>query len=313
MTIGHRGAPGYRPEHTASAYRLACAQGVDAVEPDLVVSRDGVLVIRHENEIGSTTDIAGRPEFAARRTVKTVDGQRVEGWFAEDFDWAELQTLRCRERLPQLRPVSAEHDGEEPILSLAGLLALIDAEQRQIVPVIELKHAQFLRERGHDLVALLLAELERCGWADRPLIVESFEIAPLVRLREAGFNAPVVFLLETEGFPADEFARLGAAARPYSWYRGAAGLDAVAGFADGVSLAKRDLLADPEVVARAHERGLAVYTWTLRPENRFLEPEHRAGQDPADFGHWRAEWARVLATGVDGVFVDHPDLLARLG
>ena len=318
--IGHRGAPGYRPEHTASAYRLAFAQGACAVEPDVVVSRDGALVLRHENEISGTTDIADRPEFEDRRTVKTVDGRRVEGWFAEDLDWAELRTLRCRERLPELRPASAAHDGEEPILRLSDLLALVDAEPRDIALVIEVKHAHFLGERGHDLVALLLAELERCGWAARPgrLVVESFELAPLVRLRAAGVTAELVFLMESEGAPADEVARSGAAARPYAWYRSDEGLDALAatGAVDGISIAKRDLLADadPEtgVVARAGERGLPVFTWTLRPENRFLEAEHRSGPDPRQFGDWRAEWTRILATGVSGVFVDHPDLMAEL-
>ncbi len=317
LVIGHRGAPGHLPEHTASSYRLAFAQGADAVEPDVVVSRDGALVLRHENEISGTTDIADRPEFAGRRTVKTVDGVRVDGWFAEDLDWAELATLRCRERLPELRPGSAAHDGEEPILRLGDLLALVEAEERGISLVIELKHAHFLGERGHDLAGLLLAELDRRGWTDpagRPgrLIIESFELAPLDRLRGAGVDAEFVFLLESEGAPADELARAGADARPYDWYRGDAGLDALAGRVDGISLAKRDLLRDPSVVERAAARGLAAYTWTLRPENRFLEPEHRSGADPRAFGDWRAEWARILASGVRGVFVDHPDLWAAM-
>src|SRR3954454_16332942 len=104
LVIGHRGAPGYRPEHSRSSYDLALAMGADAVEPDVVVSRDGVLVVRHENEISGSTDVADRLEFARRRTTKTIDGVEVSGWFVEDFTWDELSTLRCRERLPQLRP-----------------------------------------------------------------------------------------------------------------------------------------------------------------------------------------------------------------
>ncbi|XPP26464.1 MAG: glycerophosphodiester phosphodiesterase family protein [Leucobacter sp.] len=314
LVIGHRGAPGYRPEHTASAYRLAFEQGVDAVEPDIVVSRDGVLLIRHENEISGTTDIAAHPEFTDRRTTKTVDGVRTTGWFAEDLDWAELARLRCRERLPQLRPLSARHDGAEPILRLADLLALIDAEARPVAAVIELKHVHFLGEQGHDLVELLLAELAACGWADRPgrLVIECFELAPLIRLREAGLAAEYVFLLESAGAPADELARLGRRAHDYEWYRGDSGLDALAGRVEGVSIAKRDLLSDPGIVERAARRGLGVYTWTLRPENRFLAREYRIGRDPAAWGDWRAEWSWILETGVDGVFVDHPDLWLSL-
>jgi glycerophosphoryl diester phosphodiesterase len=126
LLIGHRGAPGYRPEHTASSYRLAFAMGVDAVEPDVVATADGVLVLRHENEISGTTDVADRPEFADRRTTKRVDGARLTGWFTEDFTWAELTTLRCRERIPALRPGSAEHNDTEPILRLSDLLDLVE-------------------------------------------------------------------------------------------------------------------------------------------------------------------------------------------
>ena len=125
LVIGHRGAPGYRPEHSRSSYDLALAMGVDAVEPDIVVSKDGVLVVRHENEISGTTDVADRPEFADRRTTKTVDGAELTGWFTEDFTWDELATLRCRERLPQLRPASASFDDEQPVLRLRDVLDLV--------------------------------------------------------------------------------------------------------------------------------------------------------------------------------------------
>ena len=321
--IGHRGAPGHRPEHTASAYRLAFAAGVDAVEPDVVASRDGVLLVRHENEISGTTDVASRPEFAGRRTRKTVDGVEFEGWFAEDFDWAELAMLRARERLPELRPANTAFDGAEPILRLRDVLALIDAaserEGRPIDAVIELKHAQYFSDLGHDLVALLLAELATCGWLDRPerLVVECFELTPLERLRAAGLPGRLVFLMEREGSPADEVAHLGAEARPFAWYRTDAGLDALRGRVDGISADKADILADadPEtgLVARAHARGLTVFTWTLRPENAFLDPRFRTGDNPAGWGDWSGEWRAILASDLDGVFVDHPELARRIG
>lgn len=320
--IGHRGAPGARPEHTESAYRLALAMGVDAVEPDVVVSRDGVLLVRHENEISTTTDVATRPEFAGRRTRKTVDGVELDGWFAEDFDWAELATLRARERLPSLRPANTAFDGREPILRLRDLLAIVDEEsgrrQREFAVVIELKHAEFLRSQGHDLVPLLLAELAACGWADRPgrLVIECFELAPLERLRAAGVRGRLIALLESAGSPADELARAGDDARTFAWYRSDPGLDALGGRVDGISVDKADLLADADprsgLVARAHARGLSVFTWTLRHERAFLDPAFRRGDAPAAWGDWRREWATIVRSGVDGVFVDHPELFLTM-
>lgn len=314
LVIGHRGASGHRPEHTESAYRLALTTGVDAVEPDVVVSRDGVLVVRHENEISGTTDVAARPEFADRRTTKTVDGVKHSGWFAEDFTWAELATLRCRERVPKLRPGNTAYDGTEPILRLRDVLDLVDAESdrqgRAIAVVVELKHAHFLGQLGFDLVELLLAELRACGWDDRPdqIIVESFELAPLDRLRGSGLTAQFVFLLEHDGAPADERAERGRKARTYAWYRTDSGLDSIRDRVDGISVSKVDLLEDPTIVARARSRGLGVFVWTLRPENRYLDRPAQNVGDGAAWGDWKAEWSRIAATGVDGIFVDHPEL-----
>ncbi|MBO1902187.1 glycerophosphodiester phosphodiesterase [Leucobacter weissii] len=318
LIIAHRGASGRRPEHTASAYRLALAGGAGAVEPDIVVSRDGVLVVRHENELSGTTDVATRPGFAERRTTRTVDGRTITGWFAEDLDWSELATLRARERLPGLRPENAALDGTEPVLRLRDLLELIDRESERLgarpAVVIELKHARFLRAQGHDLVALLERELSECGWADRPerVIVESFELEPLERLRDRGLPARLVFLIDHDGAPADAPGRGSAGAGSYAWYRSEAGLDALRDRVDGVSLAKQDILADPATVARAQARGLLAYTWTLRPENAFLDPAFRRGSDPAVWGNWRGEWSRILGSGVDGVFADHPELVVQL-
>lgn len=327
LLIGHRGASGYRPEHTSAAYQLAFEQGVDAVEPDLVVSSDGVLVIRHENEISGTTDVADHPEFAARRTTKTVDGQTLTGWFTEDFTWAELSTLRCRERIPELRPENTRFNGEQPILRLCDLIALVDESStmlgREIGLVIELKHVRFLEELGFDLVSLLLDELSRTGWDAKPerLTIECFELGALDRLRESGVPAQFIFLMEHDGAPADEVASVGKRATPYEWYRSDAGLDSLLGRVHGISIAKRDLLqvntrgkaiGVKDIVARAHERGLLVFTWTMRPENRFLTPGFRGSKRAAEWGSWRDEWRLILSTGIDGVFLDHPDLLATV-
>lgn len=320
LIIGHRGAPGYRPEHTASSYRLAVEQGVDAVEPDVVLSRDGALVIRHENEIGSTTDVADHPEFADRRATRVVDGVERTGWFTEDFTWDELATLRCRERLADLRPGSAACDGLEPILRLRDVLGIAARAPRPVSVVVEIKHAQYFSDRGFAIGELVLREIEEAGWGgmgDR-LVFECFELAVLDRVRQ--FGSPVVFLTETRGAPADEVASMGDRARPFSWFRGDAGLDALADRVDGISVAKRDLFDTDEegvatgtndLVERAHARGLVAYTWTLRPENRFLNPRYRRGDAPAEHGDWEAEFAEVLDTGVDGVFVDHPDEYLR--
>ncbi|MFT4135952.1 glycerophosphodiester phosphodiesterase family protein [Microbacterium sp.] len=318
LVIGHRGAPGYRPEHTRSSYALALALGVDAVEPDVVVSADGVLVVRHENEIGSTTDVADRPEFAGRRATKTVDGASTTGWFTEDFTWAELATLRCRERLPHVRPSSAAFDGDEPPLRLRDVLDLVrtaSIEQgREIGVVVELKHASLFTALGFDLAALVAAQLRESGWdGDPSLVIESFEPTVLDRVRDDGIRASFVFLLEAAGHPHD----LGDDGPSYAWFASPAGLDALAGRMDGISLDKRMILAPDRlgratgpsrVVTDAHERGLRVYTWTCRPENMFLLPEFRRLGPKSAWGRYEDEWRIIADAGVDGVFVDHPDL-----
>jgi len=317
LIIGHRGAPGYRPEHTRGSYELAIEMGVDAVEPDIVVSNDGILVIRHENELSTSTDVADHPEFAQRRTTKRIDGLDHVGWFAEDFTWDELATLRCRERIPGIRPGSASFDDQEPLLRLRDLLALLDehrARGREVIPVIEVKHASYFAECGHDMAALLDAELASTGWKRRRVVIESFELTILRRLRERGTHAELVFLLEAGGIPADQLTD--PTSRSYTEWMTPEGLDVLAAHVDGISPDKTVILApDAEgratgpapVVARAHERGLAVFTWTCRPENAFLLPPFRTG-DLADYGDWRSEWAVLARAGLDGVFVDHADL-----
>lgn len=313
--IGHRGAPGYRPEHSRSSYELAFAMGVDAVEPDVVATRDGVLVIRHENEISGTTDVEEHPEFAARKTTKRIDGQPLTGWFTEDFTWAELSTLRVRERLPEIRPSSASFAGTQPILRLTDLLELVRAGSeehgREIGVVLEVKHATYFASVGLDLAPLIARDLRAAGWAsgELPLIIESFEQTVLGRLRAEGISASYIYLIEASGRPYDQVVAHGRQAAAYKSTVTPRGLDGLVGSVDGISVNKRMLLAaGNSIVEDAHERGLKVFTWTARPENAFLAAEFRAGGGRQAFGDYEGEWSVLARSGVDGVFVDHPDL-----
>ncbi len=323
LVIGHRGAPGYRPEHSRSSYDLALAMGVDAVEPDIVVSKDGVLVVRHENEISGTTDVADRPEFADRRTTKTIDGAELTGWFTEDFTWHELSTLRCRERLPKLRPSSASFDDEQPVLRLRDVLDLVRAasleQGRELGVVLEIKHATYFAGIGWDFAELIEAELLDAGWArgELPLTIEAFESTVLGGLRERGIRGTYVYLLEAAGRPFDMVAAFGKAAPTYRDTARPAGLDRLVGVVDGISVDKRMILAPDKlgrmtgpspVISDAHARGLRVYTWTCRPENAFLVGQYRTRGGAAAFGDYESEWAVIRDAGIDGVFVDHADL-----
>ena len=309
LVIAHRGASGERPEHTLAAYERAIDQRADFIEPDLVVTRDGVLVARHENEISGTTDVADRPEFAARRTTKTIDGEAVTGWFVEDFALAELRTLRARERLPQLRPAGARFDGLYAVPTLAEVIALVRAKEaetgRRIGLYPELKHPAFLMQQGHDVVALLVKQLHTAGYRSgaEPLFIQCFEVAPLVRL--AGLTElRLVQLVAAEGGPAD---------RPEQTYAAmlqSADLPRIAEYADGIG-AETSLILAPDgaptgLVDAAHRAGLDVHAWTLRRENAFLPPALRRGDNPAATGDYAALWRLLAAAGVDAVFTDNP-------
>jgi glycerophosphoryl diester phosphodiesterase len=319
VVIGHRGASGYRPEHTRAAFELAFALGADAVEPDLVATRDGVLVIRHENEISGTTDVASRAEFADRRTTKHIDGAAVTGWFTEDFDWAELTTLRARERVPQLRQRSASFDGRFGILCLSDLQQIVDAaaekHNRQLSMVAEIKHATYFESIGLPLDELFAVEM--VNWATpQNLTVESFEQSVLSKVRGRGVPGSIVYLLERAGSPADLVAKNGRKAPSYASQLTDAGLARLAGEVDGISVDKA-LLIDKygdtsDLVDRAHAAGLSAFTWTLRAENRFLVEAHRTGGAMADFGDWSTEFQTLIDLGLDGVFADQPDLVLEV-
>jgi glycerophosphoryl diester phosphodiesterase len=321
LVIGHRGASGYRPEHSRSAFELAFAQGADAVEPDLVATKDGVLVIRHENEISGTTDVASHPQFADRRTTKVIDGHEHTGWFTEDFTWPELSLLATRERLPKIRPSNALH-ADEGILRLSDLLTMLDvappsANRERIGLVAEIKHPSYFESIGLPLDQLLAAELAAGGWHDDDrLIVESFEETVLRQIRDRGIRATYALLVEAKGAPADQIAQHGSDARAYSSYFTPDGLTALGATVDGISFAKH-ILQSPDasgspvgadLVPGAQAAGLAVFCWTLRAENNFLAKQLWNGASESAHGDWKTEFTDLMRMGVDGVFTDHPDL-----
>ncbi|MGL3149461.1 glycerophosphodiester phosphodiesterase family protein [Microbacterium sp. A82] len=315
LVIGHRGAPGYRPEHSRSSYELALAMGVDAVEPDIVATKDGVLVVRHENEISGTTDVAEHPRFADRKTTKRIDGEALTGWFTEDFTWSELATLRVTERLPKIRTSSASFNGAQGILRLIDVLDLVRAASaehgREIGVVLEVKHATYFASIGLDLVPLIVRDLRAAGWADGelPLVIEAFESTVLRHLQKHDISASYIYLIEASGRPYDQLVAHGRAAPTYKATVTPEGLNGLIGQVDGISVNKRMLLAKQNtIVADAHARGLKVFTWTARPENAFLSAEFRGDGGKPAFGDYEGEWAAIARTGVDGVFVDHPDL-----
>ena len=310
--IAHRGASGLRPEHTLEAYRLGIEQGADFVEPDLVMTRDGVLVARHENEISGTTDVADRVEFADRHATKTVDGRSLTGWFTEDFTLAELRTLRARERLPELRPASAAFDGRFGLVTLEEIIALVRDESstrgRPIGIVAELKHAAYFDGIGLPIDTALLPLIAGLG-RDDPFFIECFEPGILRRLRPLT-QVRLVQLLAEGGSP------LVGAPIGYSQMVTPAGLADVARYADAVGPAKALIvprgtdgasLASTSLVSDAHEAGLLVFPWTFRSENFFLPAELRQGEDLRAHGDAAAEYRLFYDLGVDAVFSDFPE------
>lgn len=313
IIIAHRGASGERPEHTLAAYELGIDQGADYIEPDLVVTQDGILVARHETEISETTDVATREEFADRRRSKTVDGQLVNGFFAEDFTLAELRTLRAKERIPGLRPQNARYDGLYQVPTLEEIVRLVRAKEaatgRRIGIYPELKHSEFLlQEEGIDTVDLLLLELKRLGvTAQDPVFIQSFEVGPLQRLKQRS-EFKLVQLVGAEGGPADE------PAMRYADMITPSGLAGIATYADAIGADIRlvvELDGTPSaLVTSAHAEGLKVHAWTLRKENAFLPPQLRSSGAEGDAGNMAQLAAILTRAGVDGLFTDDPALLS---
>jgi glycerophosphoryl diester phosphodiesterase len=331
LIIGHRGASGYVPEHTLLSYFLAIQQGADFIEPDLVSTRDGVLVARHENEIGGTTDVELHLEFAARRTTKVVDGISIEGWFTEDFTLAELKSLRVRERIAQLRPANARFDGQFEIPTLDEILDLAhgadvtrahaararhEPAPQRIGIYPETKHPSYFAGIGLALEGPLLATLARHGYEGReaPIFIQSFETGNLKLLRSLTETA-LVQLVAATGAPFDWV--LAGDSRNYAGMITRRGLAHVADYADALGVDKtlviprtaQDALgSSTALVDDAHAQGLLVHAWTFRAENHFLPAPLRRGANPVDFGDLAGELLPYLKAGLDGVFIDQPIL-----
>ncbi len=327
QVYAHRGASALRPEHTLASYAKAIADGADFVEPDLVSTKDGVLVARHENEIGGTTDVAGHPEFAGRKTAKTIDGERVEGWFTEDFTLAELKTLRARERLPQLR--GTRWDGQFQLVTFDEIIDFVAAEAaargRTIGIVPEIKHPSYFQSLGLGMEDKVLATLRAHAYTrSAPVMIQSFERDNLRYLRERIARGSNIRLLQLIARPDDvpgDVRAQGGTAR-YADMLTPEGLRAIAQYADAIGPELRAIIpldADKRLgtptalVRQAHAAGLQVQPYTFRPENHFLAADFRDGTDPArrsDDGSV-AEMRAYLEAGIDAFFTDDPALGRR--
>ena len=326
MVIGHRGASALRPEHTLAAYAKAIADGADMIEPDLVATKDGALVARHENEIGGTTDVAGHPEYAGRRRTKRIDGADLTGWFTEDFTLAELKGLRAIERLGAVRPEAQGYDGHFQIVTFDEVLDFAAAESaargRTIGVVPELKHSTYFAGIGLPLEDRFLAVLGAHRFAaTAPILIQSFETANLRYLRGRigrPANVRLVQLIDQESArPADSAAK--GDAMTYGDMLKPGRLSAIAAYADILSPATRSLIpltADgrlgrpTRVVEDAHAAGLQMCCYTFRPENRFLAADFRsdAGENARNPAGSIAEMRRYVALGLDALFTDDPAL-----
>jgi len=318
LVIGHRGAPGYRPEHTLASYELAARMGADYIEADVVPTKDGVLVNRHEPEIGGTTDVASHPEFANRKTSKVVDGTTMTGWFTEDFTLAELKTLHAVERLPAVRQHNTMYNGLYQVPTLQEYLDLAKRMSgelhRQVGVYIETKHPTFFRALGIDVDRMLVDELNRNG-LNQPgakVYVESFE-TNLKQLHDQ-LKVPLVQLIDSTGAPADWVAT--GDKQTYADMVKPAGLAEVAKYAQAIGPDKSLIIpTDPAgnpgppttLVADAHHVGLKLHPYTFRDEDQFLPADLRVSPNPDDYGKAIDEDVRFFKLGVDGLFTDNTD------
>ncbi len=303
LVIAHRGASGYLPEHTLPAYRLAIQLGADYIEPDLVMTRDGVLVARHERQLGTSTNVSALPQFAGYRSTRTVAGTEVTDWFVEDFTIAELQRLRARETQPELRRGNTEFDDRFPIPTLAEIIGLIRDEGARsgqspgIYP--ELKDPAVFRTRGLDPERALLGALAAAGLArpDAPVFIQSFDADSLKRLRPLT-RLPLVQLIGAAPPGGDP------AALP--------DFSAIAAYAQGVGAPKNLVMDEPALMSGARKAGLFVHGWTFRAENEYLAESFQRGGEPADRGDLGGEIAAALDRGMSGFFTDQPDVGRRV-
>ncbi|PNE41433.1 glycerophosphodiester phosphodiesterase [Streptomyces noursei] len=322
LVVGHRGASGYRPEHTFGSYQLALDMGADVIEAgDLVPTKDGHLVCRHENDISATTDVADHREFAGRRTTKTVDGKKLTGWFTEDFTLAELKTLRAKERIPDVRQHNTLYNGHWQIPTFEEVLQWAEREGRRrgrpvwIYP--ETKHPTYFRKLGLGIEEPL-AKLLRCygrHTAHAPNFVQSFEPSSIQRLGKLGVKCPKVVLLDEPSVKPWDFVESGDP-RTTADLLTPEGLKWISGFAQGIGPWLPQIIAQDEqgklgkpttLVRDAHAAGLVLHPYTVRNENNFLPLDFRVGKNPGDYGNSLAYFKALFATGIDGLFSDNPD------
>ncbi|GAA0468119.1 glycerophosphodiester phosphodiesterase [Parasphingorhabdus litoris] len=314
IVIAHRGASGNLIEHTLEAYQRGIDYGAEFIEPDLVLTKDGVLVARHENEISGTTNIADKPEFADRKTTKTIDGREYTGWFTEDFTLAELKTLRAKERLPDVRPQNTPYDGQFAIPTFEEVLQLLKAHQEKTGERIgvypETKHPSYFASIGLAHEKPMLALLEKYGFdgAEDPVFIQSFEVGNLRELN-AKTDIRLVQLVADQGGPPD------LPEVRYADMVTATGLAEISEYADGIGPSKNLIIGRDDqgglkkptsLVADAHKAGLVVHPWTFRIENVFLPTEYQGSRTASAHGDVKAEIKAFLATGIDGLFSDNP-------
>jgi glycerophosphoryl diester phosphodiesterase len=315
IVIAHRGASAYRPEESAHAYQLAIEMGADYIEPDVVSTKDHVLVARHDNWLNDTTDVANHPEFASLKKTKTIDGVQHTDWFTEDFTYAQLRTLRLKERLPDLRPGSSAFDGVDPVASLDEVLQIAKDHHVGVYP--ETKHPTYFRSIGLPLEDELLKDLAQYGFKGRndKVFIQSFETSNLQALHKKT-SIKLIQLIDTQGAPYDFVANHDP--RTYSDLVTPTGLKWISQYAYGIGPGLTRIIpvdssnhAQPPttLVSDAHHAGLAVHPWTVRPENSFLPVDYRQGNPSSpNFPKAQGDASRFLAEfyklGVDGIFSD---------
>ena len=319
IIIAHRGASGYRPEHTLAAYNLAVDMGADFVEPDLCLTKDSELVARHENNIAGTTDVADHPEFASRHTRKVIDGETVDGWFTEDFTLAELKTLHACERMPKIRQRNTVYNGRYTIPTFQEIIDLVkkkSKEQNRVIGIYpESKHPSYFAGLGLDSAGAIVRTLERNGYKNStdPIFIQCFEPGTLRSIRKVT-KLPLIQLIDDEGKPYDWVMQKDK--RTFADMCTPAGLKEIATYAQGIGPSKHlitpwdktgKLLSPTTLVTDAHKAGLQVHPWTFRNENSFLPQDFRTSGTEAEYGNAFAEYKLFYGLGVDAVFSESPD------
>ena len=296
LVFGHRGASGYRPENTIEAFELAISQGADGVECDLVPTKDGELIIRHENWLNGTTNVASLAKFQGTQSTGYSDGLTETGWFSEDYNLEELSELRAIERVPEIRPGSAKFDGQFLIPTIDDLLSCSFMDGKTLV--IEIKHGMYFMKNGINMATILASKLDSSDWKERgiSIVIETFDEKMLEYLKDAcGTDKKYVFLTEIDRLPKGS-------TRISSEY-----LESLAARFDGISVDLALALdldttgnhtIDNGLIDQAKAAGLMIYGWTLRAE------ESKASVDEY-FG-------KVAESGLQGIFVDQPDLLRQI-